>query len=402
MLNNPAHTLWLCSMANFINAADRVIMPIAIVQMTDEFKWDMHGQGWVLSSFAVGYISSQVIGASATRRYGGKKVLMMSVLLWSLSTFLVPLFAHSIYSLIVARVVLGLGEGLGLPTIFHIFSHGIPSEERSRAFGYLVAAGSIGQTLASVICPQLSWSMMFYLFGSIGFIWVFFWLYFFKEPRGSVDEEFVEPPKVNNHNVNWREFISHWPLWSIYIAHFSMNWSNYIILQWLPTYLTRTLGAGKTHIMLTAVPYLMNSVVGVVAGHCADSLITHYKWTVLSVRRLMTSIGLMGPGIFILFFSAVNDLPLAVFFVTICLGLSACNSSGHLSNHAEVAPSHAGITFAISNTLATVPGILCGPLTAELVTQSHGRWFPVFIIAAGVNFVGAMVYLSQSAASQLL
>jgi hypothetical protein len=43
-----------------------------------------------------------------------------------------------------------------------------------------------------------------------------------------------------------------------------------------------------------------------------------------------------------------------------------------------------------------------GPLTAELVSQSHGRWFPVFIIAAGVNFVGAIIYLSQSAASQVL
>ena len=51
---------------------------------------------------------------------------------------------------------------------------------------------------------------------------------------------------------------------------------------------------------------------------------------------------------------------------------------------------------------ATIPGILCGPLTAELVTQSHGRWFPVFVIAAGVNFVGAIIYLSQSAASQVL
>lgn len=51
---------------------------------------------------------------------------------------------------------------------------------------------------------------------------------------------------------------------------------------------------------------------------------------------------------------------------------------------------------------ATIPGILCGPLTAELVSQSHGRWFPVFIIAAGVNFVGAIIYLSQSAASQVL
>ena len=40
-------------------------------------------------------------------------MLMISVLLWSLSTFLVPLFAHSIYALLISRVVLGLGEGLG-------------------------------------------------------------------------------------------------------------------------------------------------------------------------------------------------------------------------------------------------------------------------------------------------
>ena len=53
-------TIGLCSIANFINAADRVIMPIAIIQMTDEFKWDLHGQGWVLSAFAVGYMSSMV------------------------------------------------------------------------------------------------------------------------------------------------------------------------------------------------------------------------------------------------------------------------------------------------------------------------------------------------------
>jgi hypothetical protein len=39
----------------------------------------------------------------------------------------------------------------GLPTIFHIFAHTIPVEERSRAFGYLVALGSVGQTIAAVV-----------------------------------------------------------------------------------------------------------------------------------------------------------------------------------------------------------------------------------------------------------
>jgi len=47
------------------------------------------------------------------------------------------------------------------------------------------------------------------------------------------------------------------------------------------------------------------------AGHFADYLIQN-RWTVLSVRRLMTAIGLLGPGLFMLLFISVDSLPLAV------------------------------------------------------------------------------------------
>ena len=50
---------------------------------------------------------------------------------------------------------------LGLPTIFHIFSHVIPCEERSRAFGYLIAFGSIGQTVASLVKYIKNFSTVF-------------------------------------------------------------------------------------------------------------------------------------------------------------------------------------------------------------------------------------------------
>lgn len=38
-----------------------------------------------------------------------------------------------------------------MPVIFHLFAHNVPVEERSRAFGYLVAAGSVGQVVASIV-----------------------------------------------------------------------------------------------------------------------------------------------------------------------------------------------------------------------------------------------------------
>lgn len=39
----------------------------------------------------------------------------------------------------------------GLPTVFNIFAHSVPVEERSRAFGYLVASGTAGQTIAALV-----------------------------------------------------------------------------------------------------------------------------------------------------------------------------------------------------------------------------------------------------------
>ena len=51
---------------------------------------------------------------------------------------------------------------------------------------------------------------------------------------------------------------------------------------------------------------------------------------------------------------------------------------------------------------ATIPGILCGPFTAELVTASHGRWMPVFVLAAAINFTGAIIYQTHSSSQPVL
>jgi len=408
MLPVKSRTVGLCSLANFINAADRAIMPIAIIPMAREFGWNMRLQGYILSSFPIGYLTSQLFAHIFVRRFGTKTVLAFAVFTWSLVTFATPFLAPLPSLLICSRIALGFGEGLALPTIFHIFSNYVPMEERSRSFSYLIALGSVGQTFAAVACPHFPWHFVFYLFGFLGFLWTFIWIVTYREfgllQGGGCDEEaFIHPSsaKVNNKNHRWIEFISHWPLWAIYIAHFAMNWSSYIVMVWLPSYLTKTFDADPTNLSFTAFPYVMNCLSGVAAGHFADFLIQN-RWTVLSVRRLMTAIGLLGPALFMLLFISVDNLLLAVVFISISMGLSACNSAGHLSNHADIAPNHAGITFAISNTLATIPGILAGPVTAELVVTSHGRWFPVFILASGVNFVGAIIYQSQSASTQIL
>ncbi|CAG0907555.1 unnamed protein product, partial [Cyprideis torosa] len=144
---------------------------------------------------------------------------------------------------------------------------------------------------------------------------VILWIICFAESNslGTAEDQLpIITPKVTKLDVPWIEFISHWPLWAIYIAHFSMNWSNYIIMQWLPTYLSRTLGADMKSMSFTAFPYIANSIFAIGAGHLADWLATERRWSLLAVRRLMTLLGLMGPGIFLLAFSQVSSLALAV------------------------------------------------------------------------------------------
>uniref|UniRef100_A0A0X3PF60 Sodium-dependent phosphate transport protein 1 n=2 Tax=Schistocephalus solidus TaxID=70667 RepID=A0A0X3PF60_SCHSO len=403
-VNIPLKIIILCCIANFINSADRVLMPITIISMADEFNWDMHTQGWILSSFSVGYLSSLIAGGSAAKKYGGKRVLTLAVFLWSISAFFTPYFASSWMVMVFFRFLLGVGEGIGLPTIFHIFAYAVSPEERGRAFSYLIAMGSIGQTAAGLISPHIYWPLVFFIFGGTGLIWVALWILFTKsvvECELDAQEYLAPPTKVSEQSTPWRECFTRRPLWAIYCAHFSMNWSNYIIMQWLPTYLVRFLGGGPTEIMLTALPYVANSLCGIAAGHFADNLVRR-RWSVLCVRRLMTCIGLVGPGLLLVVFSASSSIPVAVFLISLSMGFSACNSAGHLSSHAEVAPNHAGITFAISNTLATIPGILCGPLTAHIVVHSNGRWFPVFILAGFINIVGAVVYASHSSATPVI
>ncbi|XP_060533003.1 uncharacterized protein LOC132705992 [Cylas formicarius] len=393
----------LCSFANFINSADRVIMPIAIVPMVKVFGWSMHLQGWILSAFACGYFTSQILGSFWASKLGAKNVLICSVLLWSVATFITPFLAHSATALIMCRIGLGFAEGLGLPTIFHLFAHSIPVEERSRAFSYLLASGSVGQTFASILCPHLDWEACFYWFGSLGFMWVILWYCFYPRDAFGGDETIpLHMPKVISHSIRWADFILSKPLWAIYAAHFAMNWSSYIIMNWLPTYMSTYLGANSHSLSLTAVPYIVNSIFGIVSGHVADGLLLNKSWSVLNVRRLMTCVGLVGPALFLAIFGVVDHLAFALVLVSISMGLSACNSAGHLSNHVDVAPNHAGTTFAISNTIATIPGILCGHVTASLVTMSDGKWLGVFLGATLCNLVGAFVYFTNSVATQVL
>ena len=70
----------LASAANAINQADRNIMPIAVIPMAAAFDWSMLQRGLILSSFAYGYILTQLPGGWIATQLAPLKLLLVAAL----------------------------------------------------------------------------------------------------------------------------------------------------------------------------------------------------------------------------------------------------------------------------------------------------------------------------------
>ncbi|CAK7338574.1 unnamed protein product, partial [Dovyalis caffra] len=100
------------SLAFVICNMDKVNLSIAIIPMSHQFGWNASMAGLVQSSFFWGYALSQLPGGWLAKIFGGRKVLKIGVLTWSLATALLPFLAGNIPGLVFSRVLVGIGEGV--------------------------------------------------------------------------------------------------------------------------------------------------------------------------------------------------------------------------------------------------------------------------------------------------
>jgi ACS family sodium-dependent inorganic phosphate cotransporter len=139
----------LCALAIGICYADRANIADAIIPMSEEMGWSRGVQGAILSSFFLGYGSTQILGGSLADSLGGRRVLAGAVLLWSLATLCTPAFAHEgVGALICGRVLMGVGEGPAFPAIHSMISRVVLPQHQSTAVSLVTAASYVGSVCA--------------------------------------------------------------------------------------------------------------------------------------------------------------------------------------------------------------------------------------------------------------
>lgn len=375
------------------------------------YNWDSETQGWILSSFFYGYIVTQVPGGYLAGRFGPKWLMGLGILGTVIFTLLTPVAADlGAGYLIAVRVLEGIGEGVTFPAMYTMWAAWAPPLERSR----LLTISYIGAQLGTVISLPVSgeiiyyldWTYVFYIFGAVGLVWFILWaLLVFDSPnthpRISEEERLYITSSLKNElstsasNIPWRAIVTSTPLLAIVVAHFSYNWTFYTLLTLLPTYMNDILGFSiQQNGFLSALPYMGCAVVAVLSGQIADYLRETCKYRTVVVRKAFSLIGMIGPAVFLVAagFTGCN-YTLAVTFLTISSSLGGVSASGFNINHLDIAPSYAGILLGITNTFATIPGMV-GPVIARALTQqkTFEEWQIVFYIAAAINLFGAIFY----------
>lgn len=332
--------------------------------MASYYGWSQTTVGIVQSSFFWGYVLTQIPGGYLADKYGGKQVLAFGVIVWSTMTLLTPMAASSSLGvLLLARALLGVGEGVAMPAMNNMISKWVPESERSRSLSLTYSGMYLGSVVGLWLCPtfilQFGWQSVFYIFGAIGFIWWGAWqASVASSPATSTsitdrERKYIAATVVQTSSpedfagVPWKRIFSEKGTWAICIAHFCVTWGYFVLLTWLPTYFNKELGFDlAASSFLSIAPWLAMFISANAGGVIADSLLVR-NVSVTNVRKIMQTIGFLGPATFLSLVATTTNPTAAVVYMTMALALGSFSQSGVYSNHQDLSPQYSGILLGI-------------------------------------------------------
>ena len=243
---------------------DLVLFTFLISQLQSElnFSSEMLALCLGISLFATGF--GGIIFGALGDKYGRKKVLQWTILIYSLGTLLSAV-SWSFYSLVIFRFITGLGVGGEWATGQIYINETFPDKLRAKFGAFMQSGAPVGVILASIvggiISPIIGWRLTF-LVSIIPAIMVILIRKYLKES----DVWLQNKDQYVNKNIfqEFKELLSkeHRKIFaiSLILCIFGMSayWYTY---SWLPTYLTQERGLAA-----------IGSTIGIIIIQCGDFL----------------------------------------------------------------------------------------------------------------------------------
>ncbi|XP_075980458.1 sialin-like [Anticarsia gemmatalis] len=400
-------------------AAPEECMPTngsAAVSLDGPFLWSSDVQGIVLSCYFWGYFVSQIPGGRVAELFSAKWVMFFSVTINVVCTLFTPVMAEAHYAAaVVMRVGEGIGGGVTFPAMHVLLSKWAPPAERSVMSALVYAGTSLGTVIsmlmAGVLTANIGWESVFYVMGGLSAIWCVLWTVLIQDspqqqPFMSIEERTMIITSLGGkagdsagHKkmpVPWGAVLKSPAFLAILVAHTCSNWGWYMLLIELPFYMKQVLKFNMTeNAVTTALPFLTLWFFSIGLSRTLDWLRGKSLITTTHARKIGTLFASVVPALCLLSLCYIGcnraaAVALMALGVT-CIGGMFC---GFLSNHIDIAPNFAGTLVALTNTVATIPGIVVPIFVGKLThdNQTISAWRIIFFVTIGLYIVEIIVY----------
>ncbi|XP_069700130.1 sialin-like isoform X2 [Periplaneta americana] len=378
------------------------------------FDWEEGTVGFILSSYFIGYLVSQVPGGRAAEVLSAKWILFASVALNIIPTLLTPPAAKIHWSaLVLLRIIEGVGGGFSFPALHVMISKWAPVPERSIMSSVVYAGSAIGTVLSllfsGLIVQHVSWEAVFYIMGSLSCIWcVLWWVIMSDSPSDnkfiSTEERDYILSSLGDHKegaetkvpIPWKRIWTSPAFLSILLAHTFGNCGWYMLLIDTPIYYSQVLKLSMSKItMASSIPFFTLWILSLSLSTFQSTAIKRKCITVTTARKIATLCASAVPAACLVLMTLVKCDQMLIFLLlgvaTTCMGGMF---SGYLSNHIDIAPRFAGTLMGLTNTVATIPGIVVPIIIGQATKTNHTReqWSVIFCGAAAFLAVEAVVY----------
>ena len=375
----------LLGAAVFLNYVDRGAIGIAAPLMKGELGLSEEAYGVAFSAFFWIYAPVQLFAGWLCDRFSVYKLMAGGILLWAVSTLLMG-FAGGFASLLVLRIMLGVGESISFPGSSKIIARHVPPERRGMANAFVAAGIAIGPAIGTLagglILGLAGWRPIFFVFGVVTLIWLLPWQ---REVSAIEDPEITEPAL----GVPVRAILGRWSLWSMSIVHALGNYCFYFLLAWLPLFLTKSRGFSIGEMTLLAtLGYAVQGACALGYGHFSDWWTRSGRSEALCRRWMMVASQLLA-AIAILGLAFAHSA-VAIGFLLCLAGAASAALSLNLYAVAQMfaGPRASGTWVGVQNAIGNLSGIV-GPIVTGIVVQRAG-YNSAFILTAAIAAIGSL------------
>jgi ACS family D-galactonate transporter-like MFS transporter len=394
----------LLALGVLVNYFDRVNLSVSHSALVASFGISPILFGQLSAAYSWTYAACQMPTGVLLDKFGVRKMSLWSIAIWGLASVAAAI-APGILLFFAARLLLGVGEAPTFPANAKAVGLWFPKEERSFATAIYDSsaklANALGVPILGFLILRIGWRLSFGVTGLLSFGYLGLFALLYRDPsRFSVRnvmrrEEALDAPTPleQAQPLTLARLLREPKVIGLAIGFGAYNYVFYLLLTWLPTYISESLHISlMKSFLFTGAPWLLAAASELlIGGLLVDGLIQR-GWDANRVRRTVL-IGGTCCGLALFITAGAHTLAMALIPIAIAnSGLAAAASVGWSLPAMLVPDSSTGRVCGIVNFANQISAIAAPILTGIIVERTHHyKW--VFGIAAIYLVVGIAAYV---------